>query len=154
MTELTKDDEYSIISKTLLNIRSLRAYAREVVFEQLTEMQEKLNAVIEERREEAEREAAERQELEAKRQQAIEYIISLGLDPESLLAPVTADTVKTRRKAKGGVRKAKYRFKDENGEIREWSGNGKRPLALQKLLDEGHFMEDFLIDKLQPGQVE
>ncbi|EJT2530276.1 DNA-binding protein, partial [Escherichia coli] len=22
------------------------------------------------------------------------------------------------------------------------------------LLDEGHFMEDFLIDKLQPGQVE
>ncbi|MGK3611195.1 hypothetical protein ACSLN1_25855, partial [Escherichia coli] len=44
---------------------------------------------------------------------------------------------KIRRKAKGGVRKAKYRFKDENGEIREWSGNGKRPLALQKLLDEG-----------------
>ncbi len=97
-------------------------------------MQEKLNVVIEERREDAEREAAERRELEAKRQQAIEYIISLGLDPESLLAPVTADTVKTRRKAKGGVRKAKYRFKDENGEIREWSGNGKRPLALQKCL--------------------
>ncbi len=116
-------------------------------------MQEKLNVVIEERREDAEREAAERRELEAKRQQAIEYIISLGLDPESLLAPVTADTVKTRRKAKGGVRKAKYRFKDENGEIREWSGNGKRPLALQKLLDEGHFMEDFLIDKLQPGRL-
>ncbi|WP_242412298.1 H-NS family nucleoid-associated regulatory protein, partial [Salmonella enterica] len=81
-------------------------------------------------------------------------IISLGLAPESLLATVTADTVKTRRKAKGGVRKAKYRFKDENGEIREWSGNGKRPLALQKMLDEGHLMEDFLIDKLQPGRVE
>ncbi|WP_254044595.1 H-NS family nucleoid-associated regulatory protein, partial [Salmonella enterica] len=110
--------------------------------------------LIEERREDAEREAAERQELEAKRQQAIEYIISLGLDPESLLAPVTADTVKTRRKAKGGVRKAKYRFKDENGEIREWSGNGKRPLALQKLLDEGHFMEDFLIEKTKPEQAE
>lgn len=114
----------------------------------------KLNVVVEERREDAEREAAERQELEAKRQQAIEYIISLGLDPESLLAPVTADTVKTRRKAKGGVRKAKYRFKDENGEIREWSGNGKRPLALQKLLDEGHFMEDFLIEKTKPEQAE
>lgn len=149
MSELTKEDEYGIISRTMMNIRSLRVFAREIDFEQLLEMQEKLNVVIEERREDA-----ERQELEAKRQQAIEYIISLGLDPESLLAPVTADTVKTRRKAKGGVRKAKYRFKDENGEIREWSGNGKRPLALQKLLDEGHFMEDFLIDKLQPGQVE
>lgn len=154
MSELTKEDEYGIISRTMMNIRSLRVFAREVDFEQLLEMQEKLNVVVEERREDAEREAAERQELEAKRQQAIEYIISLGLDPESLLAPVTADTVRTRRKAKGGVRKAKYRFKDENGEIREWSGNGKRPLALQKLLDEGHFMEDFLIDKLQPGQVE
>ncbi len=33
---------------------------RETSFEQLLEMQEKLNAVIEERREEAEREAAER----------------------------------------------------------------------------------------------
>ena len=137
MSELTKEDEYGIISRTMMNIRSLRVFAREVDFEQLLEMQEKLNVVVEERREDAEREAAERQELEAKRQQAIEYIISLGLDPESLLAPVTADTVKTRRKAKGGVRKAKYRFKDENGEIREWSGNGKRPLALQKLLDEG-----------------
>ena len=64
-------------------------------FEQLLEMQEKLNVVVEERREDAEREAAERQRnLKAKRQQAIEYIISLGLDPESLLAPVTADTVK------------------------------------------------------------
>ncbi|HDH8976813.1 TPA: H-NS histone family protein [Escherichia coli] len=149
MSELTKEDEYGIISRTMMNIRSLRVFAREIDFEQLLEMQEKLNVVIEERREDA-----ERQELEAKRQQAIEYIISLGLDPESLLAPVTADTVKTRRKAKGGVRKAKYRFKDENGEIREWSGNGKRPLALQKLLDEGHFMEDFLIEKTKPEQAE
>ena len=81
MSELTKEDEYGIISRTMMNIRSLRVFAREVDFEQLLEMQEKLNVVVEERREEAEREAAERQELEAKRQQAIEYIISLGLDP-------------------------------------------------------------------------
>ncbi|MCV5990249.1 DNA-binding protein, partial [Escherichia coli] len=79
MSELTKEDEYGIISRTMMNIRSLRVFAREIDFEQLLEMQEKLNVVIEERREDAEREAAERQELEAKRQQAIEYIISLGL---------------------------------------------------------------------------
>ncbi|EBX3672387.1 DNA-binding protein [Salmonella enterica subsp. enterica serovar Stanley] len=151
---MSDNENFELVRKLLLNIRSVRVFARETHFEQLLEMQEKLNVVIEERREDAEREAAERQELEAKRQQAIEYIISLGLDPESLLAPVTADTVKTRRKAKGGVRKAKYRFKDENGEIREWSGNGKRPLALQKLLDEGHFMEDFLIEKTKPEQAE
>lgn len=75
MSELTKEDEYGIISRTMMNIRSLRVFAREVDFEQLLEMQEKLNVVVEERREDAEREAAERQELEAKRQQAIEYIL-------------------------------------------------------------------------------
>ncbi len=45
-------------------------FARETSFEQLLEMQEKLNAVIEERREEAEREAAERAERERKRRTA------------------------------------------------------------------------------------
>nr|ARF19125.1 global DNA-binding transcriptional dual regulator H-NS [Escherichia coli] len=55
----------------LLNIRSVRVFARETSFEQLLEMQEKLNAVIEERREEAEREAAERAERERKRQELL-----------------------------------------------------------------------------------
>ncbi|EGC6482333.1 DNA-binding protein, partial [Salmonella enterica subsp. enterica serovar Typhimurium] len=51
MSELTKEDEYGIISRTMMNIRSLRVFAREVDFEQLLEMQEKLNVVVEERRE-------------------------------------------------------------------------------------------------------
>ena len=53
MSELTKEDEYGIISRTMMNIRSLRVFAREIDFEQLLEMQEKLNVVIEERREDA-----------------------------------------------------------------------------------------------------
>ena len=63
MSELTKEDEYGIIKWTMMNIRSLRVFPREIDFEQLLEMQEKLNVVVEERREDAEREAAERQEL-------------------------------------------------------------------------------------------
>lgn len=47
MSELTKEDEYGIISRTMMNIRSLRVFAREIDFEQLLEMQEKLNVVIE-----------------------------------------------------------------------------------------------------------
>ena len=30
MSELTKEDEYGIISRTMMNIRSLRVFAREV----------------------------------------------------------------------------------------------------------------------------
>lgn len=66
MCKLTKEEEYSIISRTMTNIRSLRTYVRELDFEQLLDMQEKLNTVIEERREDAERKAAERKELETK----------------------------------------------------------------------------------------
>lgn len=149
MSDLSKDEERSIISKIMMNVRLLRAYAREVNFEQLLEMQEKLGVIIEERREDAEREAEELIELEKKRLKALEYITELGLDPVSLTEPVLPGTIK-RQKSKSGARKAKYRFTDESGEMKEWSGNGKRPLALQKLLDEGHFLTDFLIDK--PGQ--
>lgn len=47
MCKLTKEEEYSIISRTMTNIRSLRTYVRELDFEQLLDMQEKLNTVIE-----------------------------------------------------------------------------------------------------------
>ncbi|SRY58257.1 global nucleic acid-binding transcriptional dual regulator [Escherichia coli] len=112
-------------------------------------MQEKLNAVIEECREDA-----ERKELEAKCQQVFDYISSVGLDPEEWQSPVSAiaGTTETKRKPKGGVRKAKYIFEDENGKTRTWSGNGKIPLALQKQLNEGCPLETFLIEK--PSQHE
>lgn len=48
-------------------------------------MQEKLNAVIEERREEAEREAAERAERERKRRELLQLIAGEGFSPEELL---------------------------------------------------------------------
>lgn len=47
---------------------------------------------------------------------------------------------------------SKYNFKDENGETKTWSGNGKIPLALQKQLNEGCPTETFLIEK--PSQHE
>lgn len=78
MCKLTKEEEYSIISRTMTNIRSLRMYVRGVDFEQLLDMQEKLNAVIEERREDAEREAAERAEREEKRQELLQLIAEEG----------------------------------------------------------------------------
>lgn len=96
MSELTKEDEYGIISRTMMNIRSLRVFAREVDFEQLLEMQEKLNAVIEERREDAEREAAERAERERKRQELLQLIAGEGFSPEELLG-ITEDVPKARK---------------------------------------------------------
>nr|AAA88770.1 microcin DNA binding protein [Escherichia coli] len=97
MSELTKEDEYGIISRTMMNIRSLRVFAREIDFEQLLEMQEKLNVVIEERREDAEREAAERAERERKRQELLQLIAGEGFSPEELLG-LSEEAPKSRKK--------------------------------------------------------
>lgn len=61
---MSDNETFDAARRLLTNIRSVRVFARETSFEQLLEMQEKLNAVIEERREDAEREAVERQERE------------------------------------------------------------------------------------------
>ncbi|EBN3062765.1 DNA-binding protein [Salmonella enterica] len=151
MTELTKEDEYGIISKTMQNIRSLRAYAREITFEQLVEMQEKLSVVIEERREDAEREAAEREEREKKRQELIQLIQSEGFDL-SELANGSADSAGSTKKT---VKKAapKYEF-TEDGVIKQWSGRGRQPKPIADALANGQKLEDFLIDKPQQEPAE
>ena len=112
---MSENETFDATRKLLLNIRSVRVFARETSFDQLLEMQEKLNAVIEERREEAEREAAERAERERKRQELLQLIAGEGFSPEELLG-LSEDTPKTRKKT---LPKAppKYQF-DENGETK------------------------------------
>lgn len=147
MSELTKEDEYGIISRTMMNIRSLRVFAREIDFEQLLEMQEKLNVVIEERREDAEREAAERAERERKRQELLQLIAGEGFSPEELLG-ITEDApkhVKTLPKAP-----PKYQF-EENGETKYWSGRGRAPKPIDEALKAGRSLEDFRINKSLNG---
>ncbi len=82
---MSDNENFELVRKLLLNIRSVRVFARETHFEQLLEMQEKLNAVIEERREEAEQEAKEREERERKRQELLQLIQGEGFSAEELL---------------------------------------------------------------------
>ena len=77
MCKLSKEEEYSIISRTMTNIRSLRMYVRGIYFEQLLDMQEAQRCYWR-RREDAEREAAERAEREEKRQELLQLIAEEG----------------------------------------------------------------------------
>ncbi|CTB47945.1 DNA binding protein [Shigella sonnei] len=131
-----------------MNIRSLRVFAREVDFEQLLEMQEKLNVVIEERREDAEREAAERAERERKRQELLQLIAGEGFSPEELLG-LSEEAPKSRKKT---LPKAppKYQF-EENGETKYWSGRGRAPKPIDEALKAGRSLEDFRINKSLNG---
>ena len=67
-------------------------------------------------------------------------LLADGIDPEDLLA-----TLQAAPKAKRAPRPAKYRFEDENGESKTWTGQGRMPTALKNHVDAGRQLEDFEI---------
>ncbi|MGF1724132.1 H-NS family nucleoid-associated regulatory protein [Photobacterium nomapromontoriensis] len=126
--------------KALLNLRSLRALSREYSLEQLQEALEKLQTVVSEREESEAEDMAKEKERTEKLAQYREMLLADGIDPEELLA-----TLNKSPKAKRAQRPAKYKFIDENGEEKTWTGQGRTPSALKKALDEGSTLEEFEI---------
>ncbi|MCM0147357.1 H-NS histone family protein [Photobacterium galatheae] len=125
--------------KALLNLRSLRALAREYSLEQLNEALEKLQTVVAERQESEAEEIAKEKEREDKLNQYREMLMADGIDPEELMASLG------KTKTKRAARPPKYKFIDENGEEKTWTGQGRTPTALKKALDEGKSLDDFKI---------
>ncbi|WP_194435309.1 H-NS family nucleoid-associated regulatory protein [Vibrio fluminensis] len=133
----------SELTKTLLNIRSLRAFSRELTLEQLEEALEKLTLVVSERKEVEEEERAAQAEQEAKLAAIAEQIAKDGIDVSALISALAGET-KTKAKSKRAPRPAKYKYLDE-GEEKTWTGQGRTPSAIQAQLDAGKSLEDFLI---------
>ncbi|WP_130835149.1 histone-like nucleoid-structuring protein H-NS [[Erwinia] mediterraneensis] len=130
--------------KILNNIRTLRAQARECSLETLEEMLEKLEVVVNERREEESHAQAENEERIRKLAQYREMLIADGIDPNELLQSL-AET-KTTTKAKRAARPAKYQYTNENGETQTWTGQGRTPAVIKKAIEEqGKKLEDFLL---------
>ncbi|MBA5762582.1 H-NS histone family protein [Vibrio sp. 404] len=134
----------SELTKTLLNIRSLRAFSRELTLEQLEEALEKLTIVVSERKEAEEEERAALAEQEAKLSAIAEQIAKDGIDVDALISALAGET-KTKTKSKRAPRPAKYKYVDPNGEEKTWTGQGRTPSAIQALLDSGKSLDEFLI---------
>lgn len=150
MTELTREDEYNIILKHLGSITSLRKFANQQNFDLLEEISNKFIAIITERREEEELRQMKLQELEEKRLKALEYLESIGLSPDELKVSVFENAPKRKKKSKGTTtRKNKYAHTDENGKTHYWTGIGRVSNYFKKLVDEGHDLEEFLIEKTE-----
>ncbi|KMV30711.1 H-NS histone family protein [Photobacterium swingsii] len=128
--------------KALLNLRSLRALAREYTLEQLQEGLEKLQTVVSEREESEAEEIAKEKERTEKLNQYREMLLADGIDPEELLGSLGGAKAP---KAKRAARPAKYKFVDENGEEKTWTGQGRTPSALKTALDQGRSLEEFEI---------
>lgn len=140
---LYRGTSMSDLLKMLTNVRSLRVLARETSLEQLEIALEKLSLVVEEKREaeaKAEREIAERQARIAKLK---ESLIQEGITAQELAILLGQESQSQRKKRE--PRPAKYKYIDENGEERTWTGQGRTPKVIQKALDAGKSLSSFEI---------
>lgn len=127
---LYRGTSMSDLLKMLTNVRSLRVLARETSLEQLEIALEKFSLVVEEKREaeaKAEREIAERQARIAKLK---ESLIQEEITAQELAILLGQESQSQRKKRE--PRPAKYKYIDENGEERTWTGQGRTPKVIQK----------------------
>lgn len=130
--------------KILNNIRTLRAQARECTLETLEEMLEKLEVVVNERREENNQAQAAIEKHTQKLQQYRDMLIADGIDPNELLKSMSS--IKPLNKNKRATRPAKYRYTNKHGEIKTWTGQGRTPSSIKQAIDEKNkTLKDFLL---------
>lgn len=126
--------------RVFLNSRSLRAVTREITLEQLNEGFEKLQQIVDDRRSQ---EAIIQRKDEERRKKIEEYkalLASEGLDLTDLISGSVDQPIKAKR----APRAPKYQFM-RNGQLQTWTGQGRTPVEIQKQLNEGKNLEDFLI---------
>ncbi len=132
----------SDLLKTLNNIRSLRNLARDLTLEQLENINQKLQLVMAEKREEAELLERQTEERKARIEKYKTLLIQDEITAEEL-AEILGE--KTFVKKKREARPAKYQYTDENGQVKTWTGQGRTPKAIQAALDAGKSLESFAI---------
>ena len=129
------------LAKTLLNIRSLRAFSRELSLEDLEEALSKLTVVVSERRELKRIEDIEAEERQQKIKSVADSIKEQGISVEDLLSLMNGEQEKPKRKK----RPAKYKYTTDEGVEKTWTGQGRMPKEIAKGVEEGLELSDFLI---------
>lgn len=131
----------SVLLKNLNNIRTLRAQARELPLSDLEEMLEKFSVVVSERAEESQASEAAFREKEEKLAKYREMLQSEGIDPNELLGSLQPSG---KVRAKRAPRPAKYKY-IEDGQEKQWTGQGRTPAVIKTAIDGGKKLEDFLL---------
>lgn len=129
--------------KVFSNLRTLRAQARETSLEVLVDLLEKMTSIVEDRRQEEESGKKDREEKQTKLAAIREQLLADGIDPKELIG--SFDSAPRKQKTARGPKKAKYKYTNENGEEKSWTGQGRTPKAITVAIDSGKKLEDFLI---------
>lgn len=134
------------LTKGLTNLRSLRAAVRDLTLEQAENSLLKLQAAVEEKRAQAaeiEQAEQERRARIAKYKELIKQEGITAITAEELTAIIGIAPSSIRKKRE--PRPAKYKYTDETGQERTWTGQGRTPRVIQKALDKGASLASFEI---------
>ncbi|MEX4695526.1 H-NS histone family protein [Haemophilus influenzae] len=123
----------------LNNIRTLRVLLREEITTQdLEDFKNKILLVLEEKKEEEKMIAEQQRQQQEKLEEVKQILEQKGLTTEDLSAFLNITEVKEKKERKKA--EPKYKFLDQNGNEKLWTGQGRTPKELV-----GKNLEDFLI---------
>lgn len=121
--------------------RRLQGAVKELSLEELESIAEKLNAIIDTRKQKELEAAREEQEKQSKLEEIRRQLDEAGLGIDDLS---TVPLVKVSKRA-GQKRPVKYTITDEDGEEHRWTGIGRMPKIFAAQLDAGKTLDDFRI---------
>ena len=129
--------------KDLKNIRQLRAALRTCSVAEIADIAGKINVIQKEREKEEEKLQEAMKARERSVNNALSFLEKEDIDVYDLIAALNQKSVKKR-----GKMMPKYAYTDLDGINRTWTGQGKTPLALLKIMQKtGASLDDFLIRK-------
>ena len=120
--------------------RRLQGAVKDLSVEELTSVQEKLNNIIEKRKEQEAELIKAQQEKLAKLEEIKKQMEEAGIDVADL-----QDVAETKPKRKSGKKRpVKYKI-TVDGETVAWTGVGRMPAVFKDALAKGQSLEDFAI---------
>ncbi|WP_415905203.1 H-NS family nucleoid-associated regulatory protein [Neptuniibacter sp. QD48_55] len=126
--------------KVLLRKNSLRKQCQELSVSELEKVISDLTVIAADKRAEEEALEAAEQEKAAKIEAIRQSMQDAGVDLNDLMGLIGEAASTPKKKVQ-----PKYRIEDDSGEVHEWSGRGRTPLAFQAYFDKGFTKEDCLI---------
>ncbi|GGW95497.1 H-NS histone family protein [Alteromonas halophila] len=121
--------------------RRLQGAVKELSVKELESVKEKLENIIEKRKDKEREQQKAEQEKRAKIEEIQKQMQEAGLDVDDL-QKLSADTGK---KTKGAKRPVKYQLKDEQGNTHSWTGIGRMPKVFKQAIDNGKDLQNFSI---------
>ncbi|TDF42292.1 H-NS histone family protein [Alteromonadaceae bacterium M269] len=127
--------------RILTHGRRLQGAVKELSLEELENVVEKLNAIVDTRKQKEMEAARAAEEKQSKLEEIRRQLEEAGLDIDDLNS---VPSVKLSKRA-GQKRPVKYSITDEDGEEHKWTGIGRMPKVFSEQLDAGKSLDDFKI---------